>query len=199
MAGNTQRGFVRCDMSSNLVSDWFGERFFELHPLLQQLHKTGGVLSGKVKVKLANGIAGYIGRRIAKNLAIPIDQEEQSFSVSITHHADGLHWDRSFNVSQMRSVFLPIGNLKNGYWLEATGIFKLHLTVDIKDGGWYWRCLNIKFNKLTLPRYFLPRLNALKKIENEKYRFYVGVNLPIFGEVLSYSGLLTPVISATNY
>lgn len=132
-------------MSNNLVSDWFGEKFFELHPLLQQLHRTGGVLSGEVKVIRANGIAGYLGHRIANKFAIPIDPCEQSFSVSITHHADGLHWDRSFNNSQMQSIFLPVGTLKSGYWLETTGNFKLHLTVDIKDDGWYWRCIKIKF------------------------------------------------------
>lgn len=185
-------------MSSSLVSDWFGENFFELHPLLQQLHETGGVLSGNVHVKVASGIAGYLGRRIANKLCIPIDQCEQSFSVSITHHPDGLHWDRCFNTSKISSVFLPKGSIKNGYWLETTGVFKLHLTVDINDGSWYWRCVSIKFKNITMPLCLLPRVNAYKKIDGEKYRFYVGFNLPIFGEVLSYSGLLSPVISLAN-
>jgi Domain of unknown function (DUF4166) len=185
-------------MSSSLVSDWFGEKFFELHPLLQELHKSGGVLSGKVNVKLATGIAGYLGKRLAKKFAIPVHSCEQLFSVAITHHSDGLHWDRYFDSSQMRSVFLPVGNMTNGYWLEATGDFKLHLTVDIKDGGWFWRCLNIKFKSIAIPLCLLPQVNAYKIIEHEKYRFYVGFNLPVFGEVLSYSGLLNPIVSLAS-
>jgi hypothetical protein len=185
-------------MSSSLVSDWFGEKFFELHPLLQKLHKSGGVLSGTVNVKLATGIAGYFGKHLAKKFGIPFHSREQSFSVAITHHVDGLHWDRCFDSSQMRSVFLPVGNMTNGYWLETTGDFKLYLTVDIKDGGWFWRCVSIKFKNITVPLCLLPRVNAYKKIEGEKYRFYVGFSLPILGEVLSYSGLLTPVVSLAN-
>lgn len=185
-------------MSSSLVSDWFGEKFFELHPLLQGLHKSGGILSGKVNVKIATGIAGYFGKHLAKKFAIPLCSREQSFSVVITHHADGLHWDRCFDSSRMHSVFLPVGNIANGYWLETTGLFKLYLTIDIKDGGWYWRCVSIKFKNITLPLFLLPRVNAYKKIEVERYRFYVGFNLPFFGEVLSYSGLLNPAVSLAN-
>lgn len=185
-------------MNSNLVSDWFGDSFLKLHPRLQQLHKSGGTLSGAVNLQIATGIAGYIGRRIAKKLAIPFDPREQLFSVSIMHAPDGLHWNRSFSHSKMHSVFLPVGTLQNGYWLETTGALKLHLTVDIKEGGWYWRCLKIKFKKVTLSRYFLPHVNAYKKIENEKYRFYVGFSFPIFGEVLSYSGLLDSVDSTIS-
>ena len=185
-------------MSNNMVSDWFGEKVFELHPLLQRLHKSGGLLSGRVKVKLATGMAGYFGKHLAKKFGVPLYSIEQSFSVVITHHSDGLHWDRYFDSSRMHSVFLPVGSIANGYWLETTGIFKLHLTVDIKDGGWYWRCLRIKFKNITLPLFLLPRVNAYKKIEDEKYRFYVGFNLPLIGEVLSYSGLLNPAVSLAN-
>lgn len=185
-------------MSSSLVSDWFGEKFVELHPRLQELHKSGGVLSGKVNVKIATGIAGYFGKQLAKKFGIPFHSHEQSFSVAITHHLDGLHWDRCFNEDPMCSIFVPIGTIKNGYWLETTGVFKLHLTVDIKDGGWYWRCVSIKFKNITIPLCLLPRVNAYKKIEHEKYRFYVGFSLPMLGEILSYSGLLNLVVSLAN-
>lgn len=181
-------------MNSNMVSDWFGETFFELHPLLQELHKIGGVLSGKVNIKIATGLAGYLGKGFAKKFAIPIHSSEQPFSVSIAHHTDGLHWDRKFNTSEMNSVFVPIGNKSNGYWLETTGSFQLYLRVDIKENGWYWRCLKAKYKYFRVPLCFLPRVNAYKKIEDGKYRFYVGFNLPIFGEVLSYSGLLSAAI-----
>lgn len=183
---------------SSLVSDWFGEKFFELNPRLQELHKSGGVLSGKVNVKLDTGIAGYFGKHLAKKFGIPLHSRDQSFSVVITHHLDGLHWDRYFDSSRMHSVFLPVGNITNGYWLETTGIFKLHLTIDVKDGGWYWRCVSIKLKNITMPLCLFPRVNAYKKIDGEKYRFYVGFNLPLFGEVLSYSGLLDLVVSSAN-
>lgn len=179
-------------MTSNLVSDWFGEGFTELHPLLQQIHKTGGTLSGTVTVNIASGLAGFLGRRIAKGFSIPINSSDHFFTVAITHQSDAMHWNRMFNSSQMYSVFLPVGNKADGYWLESTGSVHLYLTVDIKDKGWYWRCLKARFKYFTVPLFFLPRINAYKKIENEKYRFYVGFSLLFFGEVLSYGGLLDP-------
>lgn len=177
-------------MSNSLVSDWFGESFGELHPKLQLLHKTGGTLSGTVSVIVAHGIAGYFGRAIAKKFSIPTGNDQQMFSVTIAHQEDGLHWDRVFNVSEMKSVFVPVGNKRSGYWLEITGDVQLYLTVDVKEGGWYWRCFRVKYKGIILPLWLFPSVIAYKKIENEKYNFYVGFYFPILGEVLSYGGLL---------
>jgi len=53
-------------MMQSRVKDWFGERFYELHPLLQQLHENGGCLNGYVIVKYPIGFKGVVGRAIAK-------------------------------------------------------------------------------------------------------------------------------------
>jgi hypothetical protein len=178
-------------MMQNRVKDWFGERFYELHPLLQQLHQNGGCLAGEVIVKQPAGLAGVIGRTIANKMGIPISREPQIFSVAIKHQEDGLHWNRCFNQKDtMRSLFCPVGTIDDGYWLESTGAVSFHLGVDIKDGGWYWCCKKIMFKGLPLPLWLFPRVNAYKVIENGRYRFHVAIVVPILGEVLSYSGLL---------
>lgn len=90
----------------------------------------------------------------------------------------------------MKSIFTPVGTIEDGYWAEQTGVLKLHLTVDIKNGGWHWRCLSIRFLGLPLPVWLFPKSKAYKTIEDELYRFYVGFSLPVLGELLSYSGQL---------
>ena len=92
---------------------------------------------------------------------------------------------------QMRSIFRPVGNIDAGYWLEETGPLELKLTVDILDRGWYWRCLSMRLWKIPLPLWLFPHSKAYKKIEGDKYRFYVGFSLPFLGTILSYGGLLS--------
>jgi hypothetical protein len=174
-----------------LVETWFGRHFSKLHPLLQQLHRSGGHLSGKVNVKVAKGLGGLLGRRLANKFAIPIGETAQEFSVTIFESPQGLHWDRRFNQQTLlQSVFIPVGNVETGYWFETTGSVCLRLTVDVKEAGWYWRCLEATYKGVSIPLWLLPRVIAYKRIENNQYKFYVGFALPLLGEVLSYSGTL---------
>ena len=180
-------------MSNTLVADWFDATFGNLHPLLQQLHTNGGQLTGLVEVVIPNGIAGVIGMRLARKIGVPSSGRNHQLVVTISHHADGLHWDRRFDdQTTMRSIFRPVGTLQHGYWVESTGALKLFLTVDIKDGGWHWHCLKMKLGWLRLPLWLFPNSTAFKTIESGRYRFFVGFALPFLGTILSYGGLLTP-------
>ncbi len=91
----------------------------------------------------------------------------------------------------MRSVFKPVGKIVAGYWLENMRPLELKLTVDILEGGWYWRCLSMRLLGIPLPLWLFPHTKAYKKIEGDKYRFYVGSSLPVINAIFSYSGLLT--------
>jgi len=90
----------------------------------------------------------------------------------------------------MKSIFQPIGNIKDGFWIEKTGPLHIKLTIDVKEGGWYWRCLSFTFLGIPLPTKIFPESKAYKRIEDGKYRFYVGFKLWFLGELLSYGGLL---------
>ncbi|WP_415882798.1 DUF4166 domain-containing protein [Neptuniibacter sp. QD34_54] len=182
-------------MTSALVQTWFGDKFSELHPQLQQLHIQGGELKGLIDLTYGSGLAGIIGRRLAKKMGLPTSGQHQ-LSVNISHKPDGLHWGRCFNDQErVISIFKPVGSIEDGYWIEETGPITLHLTVDIKEDGWFWRCLKIKIKGVTVPTWLLPKTTAYKKIENGKYRFFVGFSLPILGSLVSYQGLLCPEVA----
>lgn len=68
----------------------------------------------------------------------------------------------------------------------------MRLTVDVKEGGWYWRCLQMRLFGIRLPLWLFPNSQAFKRIEDGRYRFYVGFTLPWLGTILSYSGALHP-------
>jgi len=112
-------------------------------------------------------------------------------SVDISHTDSALIWSRSFDgQAPLVSVFTPVGQIGSGYWLEKSGAGTLQLTVDIIEGGWFWRCQRVHVKNIALPLRLMPESKAYKKIENEHYRFAVKFSYPLIGDLVSYSGLL---------
>lgn len=178
------------------VEQWFGAKFAQLHPLLQKLHLHGGQLSGVVDIHVGAGLAGVIGTALARTFCIPAKSASHEFTVDIFHAADGLHWHRRFGgESPMRSLFVPVGHLPDGYWIESNGPIRMALTVDVRHGGWHWRPKKIWLHGLRMPLWLLPKTTAYKCIEDGRYRFCVSISLPLLGTVLSYGGLLQAAIA----
>ncbi len=179
------------------INQWFGAKFNELDPRLRALHEHGGELSGRISVELGNGLGKLFGAALAKKLGIPTKAGLRSLKVKIFHDTDGMHWNRCFDEQTvMKSLFIPVGSLPNGYWIECTGSVRMALTVDVIDGGWYWRCLSVSVRGMHIPTWLVPHTTAFKRIEDGQYRFYVGLSLPLIGIVLSYSGLLSAKLNA---
>lgn len=178
---------------SAVVETWFGEAFTQLHPLLQELHRSGGTLSGTVEVRLGTGLAGWAGRRLAQKLGVPSCDGIATMSVAIFSTDTELHWNRTFNeTSTFASTFTPTGRYPSGYWIESSGLLRLKLAVSIVNGGWVWRPIGGRLAGIPFPLWLLPRTAASKCINNGQYQFKVEVGLPLLGTVLSYSGNLAP-------
>jgi Domain of unknown function (DUF4166) len=144
-----------------------------------------------VDIHIPNGLAGILGRRFAKKLGIPVAGIQHHLQVEISHHTDGLHWDRCFDDAiYVRSIFRPVGAWPHGYWIEDTGPLQLQLTVDVREGGWHWRCIQLRAFGWRFPLWLFPHSHAFKTIEAGRYKFFVGFSLPWLGTILSYSGLL---------
>lgn len=176
---------------ANAVVHWFGEGFGGLHPLLQALHCGSGDLSGEVSLQFGAGLAGVVGRRLVRRLGIPESAGPHHLNVEIGHDAANLQWNRCFDrACHVRSSFRPKGHWPDGYWIENTGPLELKLAVDVVQGGWHWRTVAVRLHGVRVPLWLIPRSSAYKRIEDDRYRFFVGFSLPMLGEVFSYSGLL---------
>jgi hypothetical protein len=184
-----------------VVEEWFGEGFGEIHPLLQRLHRNGGVLSGEVQVSFGHGLAGLIGRRLAARLGVPTAAGAHHLQVVIQSQAGALQWARSFNgLSEFRSEFMPVGSYPTGHWVERSGLLSLEVGVRVLAGGWYWEHRKTSFLGIPVPKALFPITLASKGIEGELYRFSVEVRAPALGKLLSYSGTLAsnPSIERTS-
>ncbi|MBB4817006.1 hypothetical protein HNP29_000363 [Pseudomonas alcaligenes] len=176
-------------MSAELVERWFGAGFAGLHPLLQQLHRQGGVLQGEVELATGSGLAGWLGRRLAAKLGLQLGARRVPLRVDIHSDEAGLHWNRRFAESAtLVSLFRPVGHWPDGHWEESTGALRLALKVDSHDGGWRWVPIAAWVRGLRVPLFLLPRTTAYKRIEDGRYHFFVGFSLPGLGTLLSYSG-----------
>lgn len=174
-----------------VVERWFGDAFVQLHPLLQSLHRQGGILRGRIAIDTGRGIAGLIGRRLARRLGIPLHRAECGFVVQITHERDALLWRRGFDDgAEMRSTFVPYGHFPAGGWHERSGPLLLDLGVDTRDGGWQWHLRRARWHGMPIPRALLPQAQAGKRIVDGRYAFDVDFRVPLLGRVLRYSGLL---------
>jgi hypothetical protein len=141
---------------TSVVSRWFGPRFSALHPALQALHLRGGTLTGAVEIEVGSRLAGWLGRRLAQSLGIPTDVPRRGFAVEIVHTETSLLWIRRFDSGAIpASCFSPVGVWPEGYWVEETGSLKMRLAVDIVDGGWEWRPLQVSFRGVRLPMWLL--------------------------------------------
>ncbi len=186
------------DSPDNVVTRWFGSAFSQLHPLLQTLHRRGGVLRGDIAIDTGRGLAGLIGRRLARRLGMPVDRSRCGFEVQIAHEADALLWRRRFdNGSSMVSRFVPYDRFPTGSWTEQTGPLQLRLGVDVVDGGWHWRLREARWQGWRIPLALLPRSQAGKRIVDGRYAFEVDFRLPLLGSILRYGGLLDAQTAAS--
>jgi hypothetical protein len=175
----------------SVVTTWFGAHFAQLDPLLQSLHRHGGTLRGVVEIELGRGFAGWCGGRLARAMGIPVDARRRRLEVDIRDERASLVWNRRFdNGASARSTFHPVGSWPDGHWIERTGRLRVKLTVDVVEGGWYWRPLGVAIAGVPLPLWLFPRSSAYKRIENGKYVFRVAFALPFLGTALRYGGAL---------
>lgn len=190
-------------IQENSTVTWFGAQFTALHPLLQSLHRDGGILRGQVELKVGKGAAGWLGRRIAKSMGIPahlITAGRCDFSLEVSHRDQSMFWCRTFGTdlrsannaaSVVESRFKPVNHFQTGYWIEQHGHLRLHLAVELdQQGGWQWCLLRVFWFGLPIPLAVFPRLVAKKTIGGDNYLFQVAFSYPLLGFLFSYSGRL---------
>ncbi len=179
------------EAAGQAVESWFGPAFAHLHPLLQQLHRQGGDLSGQVTVAYGKGLAGRLGRSVAAKLGLPPQEGSIALSVHIHSTRHALHWVRAFGAGQkVTSVFTPVGSWPDGHWVESVGGIRAELRVDTSGGGWRWVPKRTSIYGLAVPRWLAPQLDAFKRVTEAQYQFAVTVSHPLLGTLFAYSGTL---------
>lgn len=186
---------------SNMIQEWMGEDFFALHPLLQEIYREGATLSGQVEVMLPKtGFQRYFGKQLAKRIGMPSEQGHYDFSVNISQIHNALILEHNFNQEKkMVSILNAVGIKESGFLLEENGLFKMRLTVDIKNGQWHWRWLDVKGPARSFAQFIFPYSVAKQVINaNGDVEWFVSYHLLGFGKILGYKGVLKKTSFQTN-
>lgn len=155
------------------------------------MHRQGGRLVGEVELAYGSGVAGWLGPRLGRRMGLPPRAGRMPLEVGISHTDGALRWARRFGEAhEMVSLFEPVGQWPDGHWRERTGALHFLLTVDVREGGWYWRALGARLHGLPVPVSLLPRSHAGKRVEGDGYRFEVAIVAPLLGLLLRYGGTL---------
>ncbi len=181
---------------SDLVENWFGAGFQELHPLIRQLHTHGGKLTGEITLSFGSGVAAILGKRMGNKLGLPENPGVYPFTVTISHINNELLWQREFPDCTMLSRFTPVGQYPDGYWKEETGFVEMQLGVDTKDGGWHWIQRQLIVKGVKLPAVFSPDTIAYKKIVDQRYEFVVQLSYKKLGTLVDYRGSLVAEVNS---
>jgi hypothetical protein len=181
------------EAAGQAVERWFGSGLAQLHPLLQQLHRQGGRLNGRVTVVYGKGLAGWLGRKVATRLGVPPREGPIPLAVHIHSTPQALHWTRVFHGGMAAaSIFTPVGAWPDGHWVERIGAISVSLRVDTSHGGWRWVPKRTSLCGVPLPRWLAPRLHASKHAIRGEYHFAVRLAHPLLGTLFSYEGTLLP-------
>jgi hypothetical protein len=148
-------------------------------------------LRGPVQLSYGSGLAGVVGKAIARRLGIPGAAGNATLEVVIHGDDAGLHWSRRFNDGPaFNSLFRPVGAYPSGHWIERTGPIRLWLKVALVDGGWHWTQTRLCMFGVPLPTWLMPRMIASKAVIDGQYVFTVEMRFPLLGSVLAYRGTL---------
>jgi hypothetical protein len=103
---------------------------------------------------------------------------------------DGVEsWTRDFGGHRFTSHLGAAGSLI----FESFGPLRFLFTLEAGKSGLTMHLRGWSFLRLPLPRTIAPSIAAREWQEQGRFRFHVGVALPVIGPVIGYSGWLSPL------
>jgi hypothetical protein len=166
----------------NALIECMDGAFVKLPALVQQAHRGTIRLSGNAKVERGRGLGGLI----AAIMGLPKSNPKAELVVVAWHFPDQIVWSRSFDGKVFESTFKRDDDLL----VERMGPLSLYLQPMCEGGRLVYRLIATQIGPIALPRVLAPSMSAWESEKDGKYAFEVSVSLPIFGQMIRYSGVL---------
>jgi len=166
----------------NALIDCMDGAFAKLPDLVQRAHRGTIRLSGTAQVERGKGLGGLI----ALIMRLPKSNLRAELVVVGWHFPDQMVWSRSFDGRTFESTFTR----DEDFLVERMGPLSLYLQPMCEGGRLVYRLIATQIGPVPLPRFFAPAMTAWESEKDGKYTFEVVVRLPLFGQVIHYSGAL---------
>jgi hypothetical protein len=180
---------VKEKASENALIDCMDGAFARLPDLVQKAHRGTIRLSGTAKVERGGGLGGLI----AMLMGLPKSNPRAELVVVAWHFPDQIVWSRSFDGKVFESTF----KRDEDFLVEQMGPLSLYLQPMCEGGRLVYRLISTQIRPIALPRFLGPSMIAWESEKDGKYAFEVAVGLPLFGQVIRYSGTLDLEVMAS--
>lgn len=167
-----------------LGSDWLA-----VNRTVRQAHYDGKDVLGSGTFRITHGL-GRASRVLARVLRIPPEAAAAVTELRITPQGADEQWERSFDGRRLISR----QSFGNGVLSEQFGILELLFRLRAFEGGLNYVQAGARLRLgpvcLPLPRWLAPRVYAREEDRGEFTHVSVQVDLPCFGRLVEYEGLL---------
>lgn len=171
-----------------------GEAAFAALPEpLRRFHNAEGAPVWQGRARIVNG-GNPVARLLRRIIGLPAAGADVPITVSVERlvgeHGPTEIWTRNFGGQRFSSQLDldPQGCLRERFGPTA---FRLGLTA--RDGQIHLPVLTARLFGLPLPRFLLPRSQAIESLDAEgRFSFDVRLMLPFFGLLVHYAGWLEP-------
>jgi len=166
----------------NALIECMAGAFARLPDIVQRAHRGTIRLSGSAKVERGRGLGGLV----ALIMGLPKSNPKADLIVTAWHFPDQMVWSRSFDGRGFESTFRK----DDDFLVEQMGPLSLFMQPMCEGGRLVYRLIATQIGPVPLPRFLAPAMTAWESEKDGKYAFEVAVRLPLFGQVIRYSGAL---------
>ena len=177
-------------MGSDLYLRLLGSAWFDLDPVVRQVHVAGQVITATLEIRHGKGL---LARIVRSALRLPTPADGRDTTVRITPDAGTERWARLFG---RRSLVTVQRALSDGCLGERTGLLEFRFRLHAAGGALSYAQVGavLTFGRwgIPLPRWIAPRVEAREEREGDGGRAHVHVRIfaPMIGLLMSYEGSL---------
>jgi Domain of unknown function (DUF4166) len=163
-----------------------GERYAILPDAIRRLHEPGDGLVAHGRCRIERG-REIVPRLLGLVLGLPAAGEDVPVELRITVRGGVETWARRFGDRSLVSTQEGAGP---GRVVERLGPLGLALEVRASPAGLDLVARGATLLGVPLPRVLAPRIEARERVEGDRFRFEVAVDLPPLGRLIRYAGWL---------
>lgn len=170
-----------------LYARLMGPRFAVLPPLVQAIHDVSGDGGAAGEGSVERG-RNPLARLLGKLMGMP-PAGDYPLHVGFTERDGRETWTRDFGGHRFASELSE----RKGLAVERFGPIRFGFALPSDGGELTMQLRRWSVFGVPLPRFLAPRIVAREWQEDDRFRFDVGVTMPIIGRVVRYTGWLWPL------
>jgi hypothetical protein len=176
-------------VSGTLFQRVLGQGWHALPGPVQALHCVAQQTTFAGRARVERG-EGWLARLIAGAIRFPVAGDDVAVVLSVTPHARGESWQRSFAGRSLPSEMWRGRGRSEHLLHERFGPFTCHIALLVDGGKLRFEVRGWNLGPLPLPRRWAPGGDSYEYADGERFGFHIEVRHPLTGLIVRYVGSL---------